>query len=258
MRLGNASVSDFVSIALRRKTVVINQLKGTAMTTHMQRRILAALSCTFIWCTAQAQDADDYRGALAMAKRDGCTTASIPYPDLRDAAERKQADVTRWCKEAPRSCVGIETKRLVQSIEGIPKGIENLTKDRDSLRDKRSSAPDSERSSIDSKIGDLERKIDERKKELDFAKGSLNTDRSDAEKRIYNGKYCVQARGDVQPPFRSASSRARDAGSTVPAVKAFTDELRNIWDQCERDHEKDIKTAKEAVEYCEKAKSGDI
>lgn len=228
------------------------------MTTRSQIFILSMLSSTFICCTVQAQTADDYRGALAMAKHDGCTTASIPYPDLRDAAERKQADVTRWCKDAPRSCVGLETKSLNAIIDGIPRDIDTLTRDRDSLRDKRSSVPESKRSSIDDKISDLEKKIDERKKELEFNKKSLDTDRSDADNRIYNGNYCVQAREDVQSPFRSVSSRARDAGNTDSAIKVFTDELRGIWERCEQEHEKDVQAAKDAIEYCKKAKSGDI
>lgn len=228
------------------------------MNSRSQIRILSMLSSTFIWCIVHAQDADDYRGALAMAKRDGCTTASIPYPDLRDAAERKQADVTRWCKDAPRSCDGLETKKLIAVIEGIPRDIETLTRNRDALRDKGSSAPDSERPSIDNDIKDLENKIDERKKELAFKKKSLDTDRSDADIHIYNGKYCVQARGDVQPPFRSASSRARDAGNADSAIKVFSDELRDIWDRCEKEHEKDVRAAQDVVEYCQKAKSGDI
>ena len=229
------------------------------MTTHKQIHILSILLSTFIWCTVQAQDADDYRGALAMAKREGCTTASIPYPDLRDAAERKQADVSRWCKDenAPRSCVGLETKSLIAIIDGIPRGIENLKRDRDSLRNQQSSAPDSEKSSIGDKIKAVEEKIAAKEKELDFNKKSLDTDRSDADKRIYNGDNCVQARKDVQPPFRSASSRARDAGSADPAIKVFTDELRNIWDRCEQEHEKDVRTAQERIEYCKGAKSGD-
>ena len=122
------------------------------MNTNSWIRTLSILSTAFVLCTVQAQDADDYRGALAMAKRDGCTTASIPYPDLRATAEQKQADVTKWCKDAPRSCDGLETKKLIATINGIPRDIENLKKDRDSLRDKRSSAPDSEKSEIENKM----------------------------------------------------------------------------------------------------------
>lgn len=229
------------------------------MSTRGQILMLPMLFCALMAGATQAQDADDYRGALAMAKRDGCTTASIPYPDYRDTAERKQADVTRWCKEAPRGCEGLETKALLATVEGIPRDIESLSRDRDSLRSRRSSSTDdSEKSSIDSNISELERKIEERNKALEFAKRSLETDRSDADKRIYNGKYCVQAREDVQDPFRSAGSRAQDAGNRDSTLKPFTDDLRNIWQQCEQDHQKDVRAAKDAIEYCQKAKDGAI
>jgi hypothetical protein len=204
-------------------------------------------------CPASAQDRDDYRGALAMGKRE-CTTASIPYPDIRDAAERKQADVTRWCKNEPRSCEGLETKQLIATIEGIPRDIKQLGDDLDGLKRQRDAAPDSEKSSIDSKISDRTRRIEERNKELDFSKRSLDTDRSDADKRIYNGKYCVQARKDVNSPFRDAMSRAKAV--TDPALKPFAVELTDIWERCERVHEKDIQQAEAGVAYCERCKSG--
>ncbi|MCI0445621.1 hypothetical protein L0152_20705 [bacterium] len=229
---------------------------------NLQRAIGVTLVPIFVgivMCySAYAQDLEDYKGALAMAKREGCTTASIPYPDLRDAAERKQADVTRWCKTEPRSCEGLETKQLRAKIEGIPKDIKSFEEERDRLKSQRDSAPDSEKSSLDSKIKEFDQKIDERKKELDFSNKSLETDKSDADKRIYNGKYCVQARKDMIPPFKDAMSKANSAKSNDANIKPLAEELIAIWERCEKEHETEIKKAEDAISYCEKSKNGDL
>jgi hypothetical protein len=218
--------------------------------------VASALSGLLFCCAAIAQDAEDYKGALALAKREGCTTESIPYPDVRDTAERKQADVTRWCKNEVRSCEGLETKKLRLTINGIPNDIRDLGQERDRLKSQRDAAPENEKSSIEGKIREVEVKIDQRQKDLDFAKRSLDTDMSDADKRIYNGKYCIQARQDMVPPFRAAMSKAHDVSDE--GIKATANELIGIWENCEREHEKDIQGAKDAVSYCEKAKSGDL
>ena len=223
------------------------------MNRYIAATVAPILLLSGMFCPVSAQDRDDYRGALAMGKRE-CTTASIPYPDIRDAAERKQAEVTRWCKNEPRSCEGLETKQLLATIEGIPRDIKKLADDLDALKRQRDAAPDSEKSSIDNQISDLTRRMDDRSKELDFAKRSLDTDRSDADKRIYNGKYCVQARKDVNSPFRDAMSRAKAVTDT--ALKPFAVELADIWARCEQEHEKDIQQAEAGVAYCERCKSG--
>jgi chromosome segregation ATPase len=226
------------------------------MTGPAAAKTLVILSVTWIPCSAYAQDFDDYQGALAMGRRE-CTTASIPYEDVRDAAERKQADVERWCKEenTPRSCKGLGTKKLNATLAGIPNAIKSLEDERSSLTRQKDAASESDKSSIDSKIGELDQQIEVKKKELEYTQKSIETNKSDADKRIYNGKYCVQARKDVIPPFREAMAKARE--EKRPEVKPMADELIGIWDRCEKEHDKDIEKAVEAITYCERCKSGD-
>jgi len=87
---------------------------------------------------------------------------------------------------------------------------------------------------------------------LDFNKSSLETNKSDADKRIYNGRYCVQARKDVNPPFREAMTKAKEtAASADAALKSCLEELVGIWDRCEKEHEKDIRAAEDSIAYFE-------
>lgn len=205
-----------------------------------------------IWSTSYAQDIEDYKGSLAMAKNRGvekCTIESIPYQDLRDAAERKQEEVTRWCKTEYRSCSDIKTKGVFAAINGIPLDIQKLKANLDQLRNQQPTASDSE-------IKFLENQIYEKEKSLDFNKKSLETDLSDIETRIYNGKNCVQARTDVQDLFRRADGRAQAAGRADSALQPITDELRAIWNRCDQSHTPEIQNALDAVTFCQQCKSG--
>jgi hypothetical protein len=49
---------------------------------------------------------------------------------------------------------------------------------------------------------------------------------------------------------------SRAKAVTDPALKPFAVELTDIWERCERVHEKDIQQAEAGVAYCERCKSG--
>jgi len=228
------------------------------MPSHYPSVVVKACVGLLLCCFANAQDLEDYKGALAMAKKDGCTTASIPYPNIRDAAERKQADVTRWCKTEYRSCKGLETRSTREKINSIPTGIKNLEQQRDQLKSQLSSASDNDKSPMEEKIRNLQRQIDDLNKELDFTKKGLATDISDADKRVYNAKYCVQARKDINDPFKNAMSQANSVPASETEINAIAKQLVSIWQACEKEHEGAIREAQDLITYCEKAKNGDL
>jgi chromosome segregation ATPase len=203
---------------------------------------------------ARAAVLDDFKTAVAAADADqGC--ASIPYEDYREQCTRKGADVERWCKTEPRKCEGLETKPLIDKISGMSDKIASLKQDRDKLNDQKSSASEEQRHDLEQQISDIEKQIYDMSKELDFTKTSLETDKSDADKRIYNGGNCVTARNDVQAVFKSASSKAD--GESEPEISPLAKRLIDYWDNGAKNHEVELQKAKDAIDYCQKCKSGE-
>jgi len=86
-------------------------------------------------------------------------------------------------------------------------------------------------------------------------KKALATDRNDAGIRADQGRRCLEARNDVQYLFTSARSSAQSESDAEK--KPFADKLVDYWDRRRADHEDAVNKTKEAIEYCEKCKSGE-
>ncbi len=212
--------------------------------------------CMLLFVTpASASSLDDFKTAAEAADAGkGCS--SIPYEDYRSDCTSKNADVDRWCKSEPRKCDGLETKALIDKISGMKDKIASLKQNRDDLNDQKSDASDDKRHDIEQQVSDIENKIYDMSKELDFTKTSLETDKSDADIRIYNGGNCVTARKDVQSVFESAASRAN--GESDPDISPLAKRLTDYWENGAREHEGELQKAKDAIDYCKKCKSGDL
>jgi hypothetical protein len=204
---------------------------------------------------AVAQTVDEYKTATeAMKRKEGCT--SIPMADLRDRCTRASDFVEQECKRKEFGCKGLENKELANNIKGKQEAIEGLKKEKSDLDSKRSSASDSEKSLIESKMKELDDRVDRESRALEEMKKSLETDRSDSGIRADQGKRCLEARNDVQYLFKSASSSAKSESDAEK--KPYADDLVNYWEQGARDHEEAQKLTQQAIEYCEKTKSGDL
>ena len=206
--------------------------------------------------TAPSQTLEEYKqGAKKADAGEGCS--SIPNKDWADRCERKQSDMKGKCENDKWSCQKLlETKQLKSNIDGKDRNISSLKTQRDDWNSRKSSAKEDERRNIESKIKALEDTIYNESKELDFMKKSLDTDRSDADIRIYKGRQCLEARDAVQEVFRDARSAAQSVSDAE--IKPFANRLIEFWEKGARDHEEASRTVKEGIEYCEKCKSGDL
>jgi hypothetical protein len=203
----------------------------------------------------RAQTLEEYKAAAEAADHgEGCT--SIPSADLRDRCKRASDFVEQECKQKPFGCKDLlENQALASSIKGKEDSIESLKKQKDDLERKKSDASDSDKRDIEDKINDLEKQIDNESRSLEDMKKALATDRSDAGIRADQGRRCLEARNDVQYLFTSARSSAQsesDAGK-----KPLADKLVDYWERRRADHEDAVNKTKEAIEYCEKCKSGE-
>ncbi len=205
---------------------------------------------------AIAQTLDEYKAAVEAASRDeGC--ASIPKSDLRDRCNRAADFVKQDCKEKPFRCKDLlENRKLAENIKGKEDSISSLKKDKEELERKKSSASDSDKREIEDKIKQLENKIDSDSRSLEEMKRSLSTDRSDAGIRADQGRRCLEARKDVQYLFDSARSSAQSENDSEK--KPFANKLIEYWERKTKEHDEAFKLTKEAIEYCEECKSGDI
>ena len=203
----------------------------------------------------RAQTLEEYKAAKEAADQgEGCT--SIPNADLRDRCKRASDFVEQDCKQKPFGCKDLlENQALANSIKGKEDAIESLKKQKDDLERKKSDASDSDKRDIEDKINDLEKQIDNESRSLEDMKKSLATDRNDAGIRADQGRRCLEARNDVQYLFTSARSSAQSESDAEK--KPFADKLVDYWDRRRADHEDAVNKTKEAIEYCEKCKSGE-
>ena len=202
-----------------------------------------------------AQTLEEYKAGVEAADHgEGCT--SIPNADLRDRCKRASDFVEQDCKQKPFGCKDLlENQALAGSIKGKEDSIEALKKQKEDLERKKSDAGDSDKRDIEDKIGDLEKQIDTESRSLEDMKKALATDRSDAGIRADQGRRCLEARNDVQYLFTSARSSAQSESDAEK--KPFADKLVDYWDRRRADHEDAVNKTKEAIEYCEKCKSGE-
>lgn len=202
-----------------------------------------------------AQTLEEYKaGAEAADRNEGCT--SIPSSDLRDRCKRASDFVEQDCKQKPFGCKDLlENQALADSIKGKEGSIESLKKQKDDLESKKSGASDSDKRDIEDKIHELEKQIDNESRSLEDMKKALATDRSDAGNRADQGRRCLEARNDVQYLFTSARSSAQSESDAEK--KPFANKLVDYWDRRRADHEDAVNKTKEAIEYCEKCKSGE-
>jgi len=211
----------------------------------------------FAFSTTSAQTLDDWKKALKAANENGCTAESIPYSNLRDEANQKQTLVNNSCKEDNWTCDGLETKSIRQEILGRSNNIEKLKKERDQLVSNKSNAKtDDEKSKIQNNIDKLTKEINDKSRELDFKKKSLETDIKDIEIRIGRGTKCFNARVSVNQVFKNVINKARYESN--PDIKPIATQLIAIWEQCKKDHEKQIARVNAGIEKCEKCKKGDL
>ena len=78
----------------------------------------------------------------------------------------------------------MENKKLIETINAMPNGLKNLDEPLIHAKRDRETAKDNEKPSFDDKIRALTQETDAVTKELDFSKRSLETNKSDAEKRL--------------------------------------------------------------------------
>ena len=169
----------------------------------------------------------------------GCL--SIPYSDLQDQCQRKQAGVVRWCKESGKwNCEDVDPKVLQAQIERIKT-------ERDRLKEERASY---EQKKDESKIKEIDNKL----YELDRTRGELERQVAEASKmvsdRTYVAKSCRDARPEVMEVFRSAKSRADSEQD--PDIRPLAQRLIKYWESEESGHNEQIRTVKEAVEKCDR------
>jgi len=202
-----------------------------------------------------AQTLEEYKAGVEAADHgEGCT--SIPNADLRDRCKRASDFVEQDCKQKPFGCKDLlENQALASSIKGKEDAIESLKKQKDDLERQKSGASDSDKRDIEDKISNLEKQIDNESRSLEEMKKALATDRSDAGIRADQGRKCLEARNDVQYLFTSARSSAQSESDD--AKKPFANKLVEYWDRRRADHEDAVNKTKEAIEYCEKCKSGE-
>ena len=198
---------------------------------------------------AVAQTVDEYKAATeAMKRQEGCP--SIPQADLRDRCTRASDFVEQDCKRKEYSCAGLENKKLADNIKGKEESIESMKKEKSDL-----SASNSEKE-IESKMKELDERVDGKSRELEEMKKSLATDRSDSGIRADQGTLCLEARNDVQYLFQYARSSTQSESDAEK--NPYADDLVNYWEQRAKDHEEANKLTKEAIEYCEKTRSGGL
>jgi len=185
-----------------------------------------------------------------MQDNQGCL--SIPYSDLQDQCQRKQATVNRWCKESgPWNCDDADPKRLQRQLEQLKTERDTLKSNRADLERKKSSATDdNEKRDCDNKI----KEIDDKLYELQRTQGNLEKEINDASKtvsdRMYVAKSCRDARPEVMQIFKDAKSRAD--GERDADIQPLAQQLIKYWESQEPGHDTAIRAAKEAAEKCDR------
>jgi len=208
--------------------------------------------------TARAASLTEFQQA---ANNKGC--ASIPYSDLQQKCVNKQPEVDRFCKQSAYSCDEFDPTGLKRNIEGLKGKNESLnekrselSKLRDQLKDKLSSASsDSDKRDLESKISQAGHEDDsakdeiyENNKKIDDWQRKLESERTQINDRIYNGKNCISARVDMQKIFGEAYSNADH--ETDPGVVVEAKKLLPYWTDEQKRHNEALGNAQTAVEKC--------
>jgi predicted RNase H-like nuclease (RuvC/YqgF family) len=202
-----------------------------------------------------AQTLDQYKAAAeAAAANEGCL--SIPGGDVRDrcirAADLREQD----CNQKRHGCQGLENKALTEKIEDKENYISSLKKETDEQDRKKSSARHSERSAIEKKIKQLEDKIEKHSRDLEKLKKKVANARTQAGIRADQGRRCLEKLNEIQYLFNAARSAAESEREAEK--KPYADKLMDYWDQGSINRIQESKKVKEAIEYCEKCKKGDL
>src|SRR5258706_16078618 len=128
---------------------------------------------------AFAQTADDFKQG---AQQRGCQ--SIPYSNHRDKCVQEQSDAKDWCEgKGNMSCGDLDTRGLRDQIRSLEDGI-------------RSAQSANKRDAV----SDLENK-------KRAAQVTLEGNRKEAERRLYNNEKCIDFRKRTQQVFRDVESR---------------------------------------------------
>lgn len=193
----------------------------------------------------------DFQNAINyMQDEQGCR--SIPYSSPQDACQRKQAEVTRWCKESGRwNCEDIDPRRVQQQIEKVKTERDALKSQKENLeRQKSSLTDDREKRDNEDKIKEVDNKL----YELERTRGELEKQVSDTSKaisdRMYVAKSCLEARSNVMEIFRDSKSNAE--AENDPDIAPLAKQLANWWASRMSGHEEAIRNAKTAAEMCDK------
>jgi len=204
---------------------------------------------------ASAQTLDQYKAAAeAAGANKGCL--SIPSGDLRDrcisAADFREEDRN----QKQHGCQGLENKALAEKIEDKEHYISSLKKEKDEQDRKKSTASHSERSAIAKKIKQLEDRIEEHSRDLEELKKRVAAARTEAGIRADQSRRCLEKLNDIQNLFNAARSAAE--AEREAEKKPYADKLIDYWDQGSMNRIRESNKLKEAIEYCEKCKSGDF
>ena len=215
---------------------------------------LCAATFLILLSFAQLAQADDrlryFQNAINyMQDEKGCL--SIPYPDRQDSCQRKQDEVTKFCKESSSSCGDMDPKRIQKEIEKVKTERDALKAQKEDLERQRSSLTDDQaKREVEDKLKEIERKL----YELDRTRGDLERQVSEATKevndRLYVAKACRDARLAVQEVFRDARSRAYDESDAE--IRPLARRLAEFWEKGDQKHEQSVANAKAAVENCDK------
>jgi chromosome segregation ATPase len=206
-------------------------------------------------CLVGAQDHEEkvkrfQNGVNYSQDNKGCL--SIPYSDLQDQCQRKQADVVRWCKQSGKwNCEDVDPKALQAQVERIKTERDRLKEERANYGQKKSSASeDRDKQEYENKIKETDNKL----YELDRSRGTLERQVSEASKtvsdRTYVAKSCRDARPEVMEVFRGAKSRAD--GEQDPDIRPLAQRLIKYWEIEGSGHNEQIRTVKDAVEKCDR------
>ena len=192
----------------------------------------------------------DFQTAINYMQDDkGCL--SIPYSDLQDGCQRKQAEVNRLCKESgPWNCGDVDPKSTQKKIEALKTEQAALKNAKEDLeRQKSSASDDNAKRAIDDKLKDNSSKADALAREHDTLEREVQDGTKAVNDRIYIAKACRDSRSSVHDVFRDAKSRAN--GESGDEIGPLAKRLVTWWESREAGHEKAIADAKTAAENCD-------
>jgi uncharacterized protein YPO0396 len=212
--------------------------------------ILAA-SFTFL---ASADDEHDrkvkaFQTALNYMQ-DGKGCLSIPYSDLQDSCQRKQAEVNKMCKDSgPWNCDEVDPKTTQKKIETVKTERDELKAKKEALErmtpvnDDAKRQKDEEIKKIDDRLYELKRTREDLEREVGESTKKVND-------RMYVGKACRDYRQTVMEVFRDAKSRASDEHDAD--IEPIAKKLISGWEKEEDGHNKAIEQVKTGIERCDK------